>query len=99
MATARMPMTSRPASGEGESLKALMIHCSFGRTSSRVRITAPENQFTTMRTRSTTNAIGSAADDEADFDIRFTIFMLSTNDNVFIVYRQVAYRRSITLRW
>ena len=39
-ATARRPMISRSASGEGESLNALMIHCSLGMTNSRARIAA-----------------------------------------------------------
>ena len=46
-----------------------MIHCSFGMTNSRARIAAPISQFTTMRIRSTTYAIGSAADDEAGLDM------------------------------
>src|SRR5688572_1627390 len=62
-------MTSRSASGEGESLKALMIHCSFGITTSRARIAAPPSQFTTMRIRSRTYAIGTTADDEIGFDM------------------------------
>src|SRR5207245_6778806 len=84
-AIARRPMTSRSASGEGESLKALMIHCSFGMTTSRARIAAPISQFMTMRIRSTTYAIGSAADDEAGLDMihyllvyRMSINYLST---------------------
>src|SRR5439155_11709407 len=64
-------MTSRSASGEGESSKALMIHCSFGTTTSRARITATIIQFTTMRIRSTTYAIGSAADEEAGLDMNY----------------------------
>ena len=63
-ATARSPMISRSASGEGESLKAAMIHCSFGMTTSRARIATPMSQLTTMRIRSRTYAIGSAADGE-----------------------------------
>ena len=56
-------------SGEGERLKAAMIHCSFGMANSRARIAAANSQFTTMRIRSTTCAIGSAADDEAGLDM------------------------------
>src|SRR4030095_1356657 len=62
-------MTSRSASGEGESLKALMIHCSFGMTTSRARIAAPPSQFTTTRIRSRRYAIDSAADDEIGLDM------------------------------
>jgi hypothetical protein len=64
-AMTRNPMTSRSASGEGVSLNALMIHCSFGETSSRARIATPLSQFRTMRIRRTPYAIGNAADDEA----------------------------------
>src|SRR5438132_5817500 len=64
-----MPMTSRSTSGEGESPNDLMIHCSFGTTNSRARITATIIQFRTMRIRSTTYAIGSAADDGAGLDM------------------------------
>src|SRR5262249_53880412 len=82
-------MISRSASGEGESLKAAMIHCSFGMTTSRARITAPISQFTTMRIRSTTYAIGSAADDEAGVDMIHHL-LISTFDNLFIDFRQAA---------
>ena len=50
-----------------------MIHCSFGRANSRARITAAISQFMTMRIRSTTWAIGSAADDEAGPDMSTTL--------------------------
>ena len=68
-ATARRPMISRSVSGEGESLKAAMIHCALGLTTSSARIAAPPSQFRTMRMRSTTCAIGSAADDETGLDM------------------------------
>src|SRR5688572_33280644 len=87
-------MTSRSASGEGESLKALMIHCSFGMTTSRARIAAPPSQFTTMRMRSRTYAIGSAADDEIGFDMIHHLH-ISIINKLFIEYSQVAYRKSI----
>src|SRR4051812_30718278 len=45
-----------------------MIHCPLGRATSRARIATPPTQFTMMRIRSTTSAIGSAADDETGFD-------------------------------
>ena len=48
-----------------------MIHCSFGETTSRARIAAPVSQFTTMRIRRTTYAIGSAADDDVGLDMGF----------------------------
>src|SRR5258708_39626107 len=91
-----MPMTSRSASGEGESLKALMIHCSFGKTNSRARITTTIIQFKTMRVRSMTYAIGSAADDEAGLDMDSPPSGLSIKNKLFIEYRQVVYRKSIT---
>ena len=46
-----------------------MIHRLVGMATSRVAIAAPPSQFTTMRIRSTTYAIGSAADDEAGLDM------------------------------
>src|SRR5215472_14794378 len=82
-------MISRSASGEGESLKAAMIHCAFGMTTSRARIAAPISQFTMMRIRSTTYAIGSAADDEAGVDM-IRLLLISTIDNLFIDFRQAA---------
>src|SRR5215831_14855125 len=87
-------MISRSASGEGESLKAAMIHCSFGMTTSRARITAPISQFTTMRIRITTYAIGSAADDEAGVDM-IHLLLISTINNLFIDFRQVGYWKTI----
>src|SRR5438309_6076643 len=87
-------MISRSASGEGESLKAAMIHCSFGMTTSRARIAAPISQFTTMRIRSTTYAIGSAADDEVGFDM-IHYFLISTINNMFIDCRQAEYWKTI----
>src|SRR5215831_5348544 len=89
-------MISRSASGEGESLKAAMIHCSFGMTTSRARITAPISQFTTMRIRSTTYAIGSAADDEAGVDMIHRL-LISTINNIFIDCRQVGYWKTIRM--
>src|SRR5947207_13244129 len=85
---ARKPMTSRSASGEGESRNADMIHCSFGMTTRRARIAVPNSQFTTMRMRSTTYAIGSAADDEAGLDMIHTTFYISNINKLFIEYRQ-----------
>jgi len=87
-------MTSRSASGEGESLKAAMIHCSFGLTTSRARIAAAISQFRTMRVRSTTYAIGSAADDEADLDMIHHLDISNIN-KLFIECRQVYYWQSI----
>src|SRR5438132_912341 len=74
-------MISRSVSGEGQSLKAAMIHCSLGMTTSRARIAAPISQFTTMRIRSAAYAIGSAADDEAGLDTISTsrIYRLTIN--------------------
>ena len=69
-------------------MKADMIHCSFGMTTSRARIAAPISQFTTMRMRSTTYAIGSAADDEAGVDMILTSCISNIN-NIFIDCRQV----------
>src|SRR5262245_43712292 len=86
-------MTSLSASGDGESLKAAMIHRSFGMTTSRASIATPPSQFTTMRIRSTMYAIGSAADDEARFDM---IHLLILNINkLFIDNRQERYWESI----
>src|SRR6266404_6915870 len=82
-------MTSRSASGEGESLKAAMIHCLFGMTTSRARIAAPPSQFTTMRIRSTTCAIGSAADDESGLDM---IHHLLCIEYQYTIYRQSSSR-------
>src|SRR5262245_2917277 len=79
-------MTSRSASGEGDSLNALMIHCSFGKATSRARITATISQFRTIRIRSATCAIGSAADDEAGLDM--------LQPSVYIEYQYVTYRSS-----
>lgn len=62
-------MISRSASGEGDSSSALMIHRRVGMATSRVTIATPDSQFTTMRIRSMTYAIGSAADDEIGFDM------------------------------
>src|SRR5215208_6241566 len=93
-AIARRPMTSRAASGEGESLKALMIHRSFGDTMSRARIMAHMSQFTTMRIRNATCAIGRAAEDEA-VDM---IHNLSVDiEYQYIIYRfgSKTYRQSI----
>src|SRR5436309_14026013 len=87
-------MTSRSASGEGESLKAAMIHCSFGMTTSRARIATPPSQFTTMRIRSMTYAIGSAADDEAWLDMIHHL-PISNINKLFIDNRQVRYWQSI----
>jgi hypothetical protein len=50
-------------------LKAVMIHCSFGITTSSARIAAPPSQFTTMSIRSMTYAIGNATDDEIGLDM------------------------------
>src|SRR5205823_1125623 len=86
-------MISRSVSGEGESLKAALIHCSFGMTTSRARIAAPVNQFTTMRIRSMTYATGSAADDEAGVDM--FRHSLSNINNIFIDYRQPRYWKTI----
>src|SRR6266550_3422825 len=90
-AIARKPMTSRPASGEGESLKAAMIHCSLGMTTSRARIAAPNSQLTTMRLRSTTYAIGSAGDDEAGLNMIHHPSDISIINKLFIERRQVGY--------
>src|SRR5262249_57542020 len=90
-------MISRSVSGEGESLKAAMIHCSFGMTTSRARIAAPISQFTTMRIRSTTDAIGSAADDEAGVDMIHHLLISAVN-NLFIDCRQVGYWKTIRNR-
>src|SRR6266480_3077958 len=87
-------MISRSASGEGESLKAAMIHRSFGMTRSRARIAAPISQFMTMRIRSTTFAIGSAADDEAGPDMIHHLPISNVN-TLFIDCRQLAYRKAI----
>src|SRR5262249_25383495 len=87
-------MISRSASGEGESLKAAMIHCSCGIATSRARIAAPISQFTTMRIRSTTYAIGSAADDEAGVDMIHHL-LISNINNLFIDCRQVGYWKTI----
>src|SRR6185312_3285444 len=81
-AITRRPMTSRAASGEGESLNAVMIHCSFGITTSRARIAAPPNQFTTMRIRRMTYAIGAAADDEIGFNMIYHLPDVCKSDNV-----------------
>src|ERR1051326_3735446 len=76
-------MISRSASGEGESLNARMIHCSFGSAKRRARITATISQFRTMSTRSVNFAMGSAADDEVgsdmidDLSYRFKISRIS----------------------
>src|SRR5947207_14797547 len=94
---ARKPMTSRSASGEGESRNADMIHCSFGMTTRRARIAAPDSQFTTMRMRSTTYAIGSAADDETRFGMIHSSGISNINKS-FIEYRQVIYWYSINNR-
>src|SRR5438105_14930477 len=88
-------MISRSASGEGESLKAAMIHCWFGMTTSRARIAAPNSQFTTMRIRSTTYAMGSAADDEAGRDMIHYLPDISNINKLFIECRQVGYWESI----
>jgi hypothetical protein len=64
-----------------------MIHCSWGMTSSRATIAAPYSQFRTMRIRSTTWAIGSAADDGAGLDTVDTSDILIIN-KLFIEYRQ-----------
>src|SRR5215208_4542841 len=95
MAIARRPMTSRSASGEGESLKADIIHCSFGETSNRTRIATPPSQFTTIRIRNRTCAIGSAADDEIGFDMVHHLPDISIINKSFIEYSQVSYRQSI----
>src|SRR5690349_24579560 len=95
----RRPRISRSASGEGESLKAAMIHCSFGITTSRARIAAPPSQFTTMSIRSTTYAIGSAADDEAGLvDIGIQYLHISNINKLFIGIRQGRYWQSINRR-
>src|SRR5947208_2123392 len=88
-------MISRSVSGEGESLKAAMIHCSLGMTTSRARIAAPISQFTTMRIRSATYAIGSAADDEARLDMISPASDISNINKLFIEYRQAGSWRSI----
>src|SRR5438132_14025283 len=88
-------MISRSVSGEGQSLKAAMIHCSLGMTTSRARIAAPISQFTTMRIRSATYAIGSAADDEAGLDTISTSRDISNINNLFIECRQAGYWKSI----
>src|SRR5258705_1744621 len=87
-------MISRSASGEGESLKEAMIHSSLGMTISRARIAAPISQFRTMRTRSTTYAIGSAADEMVGIDM-IPPFGLSNINKLFIDCRQVRYWKSI----
>ena len=53
-----------------------MIHCRVGMATSKTRIAAPYSQFTTMRIRSTTCAIGSAAD-EAGRDMVTTSLILT----------------------
>src|SRR5438309_981238 len=88
-------MISRSVSGEGESLKAAMIHCALGTTTSRARIAAPISQFMTMRIRSTTCAIGSAADDEAGLDMISLPSDISNINTLFIECRQVGYWKSI----
>src|SRR5439155_8230926 len=67
-AIARKPRISWSASGEGDKWSALMIHRLVGIATSSVAIAAPDSQFRTMRIRSTTYAIGRAAE-EADFDM------------------------------
>src|SRR5438132_11364683 len=89
-------MTSRSASGEGESLKAAMIHCLLGVTTSRARIAAPNSQLPTMRIRRTTYAIGSAGDDEARLDmVHHLPSDISIINNLFIDFRPVRYWNSI----
>src|SRR5205809_6817358 len=88
-------MISRSVSGEGESLKAAMIHCPLGTTTSRARIAAPISQFMTMRIRSTTYAIGSAADDEAGLDMISPSSNISNINKLFIDFRQAWYWKSI----
>src|SRR5262249_50301866 len=88
------PMISRSASGEGEILKAAMIHRSFGMTTSRARIAAPISQFTTIRIRNTTYAIGSAADEASCVDMIQNLSISNIN-NTFIDCRQVGYRKTI----
>jgi len=72
IAIAFKPMISRSASGDGGIPSAVLIHCDVGMATSRVRIAAPNSQFTTMRTRRTRWANGRAADDEAGFDMLTT---------------------------
>ena len=38
------------------------VHCSFGMTTSRARIAAPNSQFTTMSRRNAAHATGKAED-------------------------------------
>src|SRR5436853_5597037 len=91
-------MTSRSASGEGDRWNAAMIHCWFGMITRRARIAAPDSQFTMMRMRSTTYAIGSAADEETRFDMIHTTSCISNINKLFIEYRQVVYWNSINNR-
>src|ERR1043165_9380995 len=80
----RRPRISRSASGEGERLKAAMIHCSFGISTSKARIAAPPSQFTTTSIRSTTYTIGSAADDAVDLDMIHDLLFFSFAQNMMI---------------
>jgi hypothetical protein len=57
-------------------LKALRIHFWVGIATSNARIAAPNTQFMTMRIRSTKNAIGSAADDEAGLDMIHRVYRI-----------------------
>ena len=76
--------STAPASAEGESLNERMIHCSLGTRNSSARITAIISQLTTMRTRSATKAMGSAADDGAGVDIDATSGFVSNINTPFI---------------
>src|SRR3954453_7997897 len=83
-ATARSPSTSWWVSADGVSLKADMIHRSFGMTRSKARMAAPKNQLSRIRIFKLIQAAGKAAD----------CFMagisesLSINDNNHIDFRQ-----------
>jgi hypothetical protein len=61
-------MISWSVSGEGDKWSALMIQRLVGIATSSVAIAAPDSQFRTMRIRSTTYAIGRAAE-EVGFDM------------------------------
>src|ERR1044072_4263983 len=75
-------MTNRAASGEGESLKADIIHCSFGMATSRARMAAPPSQLTTIRILSRTCAIATAEDDEVGVDMIHQLSDIDINERL-----------------
>src|SRR5262245_34222061 len=95
-AMVRRAAINRSVSGEGESLKADIIHRPLGMTTSRARIPAAMSQFRTIKMRSATWAIGSAADDEGGLDmIRPPPGIISNINKLFIECRQDDYWKSI----